>query len=82
MNVEFFFFHLVLLNKKHTLLVRAQWKFNAIILLAASLLLLKKERKKKKTGSKAVSKTYLLTCKLVCKYKTSSISCEQIVVNS
>lgn len=68
-----FFFHLVLLNKKHTLLIRAQWQFNAIIPLATSLLLLKKKKK----GSKAV-----LTCKLVWKYKTSSINCEQIVVNS
>lgn len=81
MNVEFFF-HLVLLYKKHTLLVRAQWKFNAIILLATSLLLLKKERKKEQEAKQQISKTYLLTCKLVCKYKISSINCGQIVVNS
>lgn len=78
-----FFFHLVLLYKKHTLLlVRAQWKFNAIILLATSLLLLKNEIKKEQEAKQQISKTYLLTCKLVCKYKISSINCGQIVVNS
>lgn len=43
------FFHLGLSYKKHTLPVKTQWKFNAIIFLETSLILFKKKK-----GSKAI----------------------------